>query len=261
MELRSFWSKCVRRSFNCAQCVNSAKKTSITLQTATLLARTQHAWDASLLDERKGHPLLTALSLTDTHRNMLFIPHQYFLHSISFPCLFSFSPIITKSSHRVPIPRRRLGKELRLIAQLSVKDCSGTHETLDERVSPSHLPRSTQIGEVHTISFRITHVLLVLFVLTYLQLPQLMSPKMLAPKTHLKTLSPKLDTMSHQTYGTIQLIGSNTKKEHIRGPPRDSAMLNVYVSKKDTESFQKCDSINRHRRHKRLFGRDSARIH
>ena len=53
-----------------------------------------------------------------------------------------------------------------------------------------------------------------------------------ATTTHLKTMNPKLDTMSCQKYGKIQLAGGNTKQAQIRSSPWDAGMLKV--SKKDT---------------------------
>ena len=65
------------------------------------------------------------------------------------------------------------------------------------------------------------------------------SPKMLAPKTHLKTMSPKLDTKSHAKYSKGHLAEGNSMQAQVRSSPRDSAMQNM---SKNTVSFQTGDS-------------------
>ena len=73
-------------------------------------------------------------------------------------------------------------------------------KTLDERVAPAHPPRTRG------------------------SLPQVMSPKMVAPK---KTLSSKLDTMSRQTCGQIQLAGSSLGqgKNSCSGRPAPNTLM------------------------------------
>ena len=53
--------------------------------------------------------------------------------------------------------------------------------------------------------------LLVLVVLTYLPLLQVPSPWMLASTTHLKTMSPKVEPMSHHKFCKMPLTGSKPK--------------------------------------------------
>ena len=57
------------------------------------------------------------------------------------------------------------------------------------------------------------------------------SPKMFAPKTQLRTMSPKLDTMYRQPCVKIQLAGCNPMRAQLRSSPRESAVPNV--SKKE----------------------------
>ena len=82
-----------------------------------------------------------------------------------------------------------------------------------ERVAPAHPQNEcTRTGEVHSVPKQEEVLILrVLVVCTYLRL---------VPWTHLESMIPKLNTMSHQTYGTVQLPGGTPSRQKLEVHPK-----------------------------------------
>ena len=141
---------------------------------------------------------------------------------------------VFESSHRVLTPRRFSEKRV------------APHVTAERVCCNSAVgKRNTQKGKEPSASRSEGGVVLwVLVALQYLSLLLVMSPKMVPPKTRLETMSPKLHTMSHQTYGQIQPAGWKPKQEQIQSSPRDSAMQQCIRSRLNIE-IEELNRVNR----------------
>ena len=115
---------------------------------------------------------------------------------------------VSGESHRHKMDLHQQKKRITSICSSDLLDtfAADIHETLDRAqctcssINEVHIKGKVHFAtqtraKAHTLGFGCT---------AHLQLQQVRSPKMLAPTTHSKTMSPKLDTMSRQPFCKLQ---------------------------------------------------------